>query len=147
MASLQLGLTEVQFTSLMRLIYCRHIEEIDSSLQQLFSLPLPWSKELVPHLIHTYGPTLTRHYQINQVLHLFLLNPQYKDLMLHVIVGENDSYIEIFACRRELDPVYDHAKQLAENKHISEVVNLIVHFCWRRLLSGTLFSSKHTPQK
>jgi hypothetical protein len=147
MASFQFGLNEAQFNSLMRLIYCRHIEEIDSSLRQLFTLSLPWSKELVPHLLQIYGSSLTRQYRVNQTLHLFVLNSQYKDLMLHLLVGENDSYIEIFACRRELEPTYDHAKQLAEAKHISEVVNLIVHFCWRWLLSGTFFTSKHTPEK
>ncbi len=128
----QQGLTEAQFHNLMRLIYCRHIEELDPQLTELIRTPLPWL-ELVPHLTVLYSPRV-RQYRVGQLLHLFILNPEWPELTLHLVFGENSTFLEVFACRKELDLNQRAKKNESETEQISHLINSICHWTWRLLL-------------
>jgi hypothetical protein len=128
----QQGLTEAQFHSLMRLIYCRHVEELDPQLTELIRTPLPWL-DLVPHLTVLYSPRV-RQYRVGQLLHLFVLNPEWPELTLHLVFGENSSFLEVFACRKELDLTHRAKKNASETEQISHLINSICHWTWRLLL-------------
>ncbi|PRP81777.1 hypothetical protein PROFUN_08395 [Planoprotostelium fungivorum] len=123
-------ITGEQFSSLCNLVVRKRIEEIDTSLTQLMALPLYWG-QLMQHLIASF-PKFAVQISKDKEMHLILFNPWEPDMLIHGLIEEGNGRMFFYACRRVAS---DAAMDAHEAKHVTSVINQVLYFLWRTLIT------------
>lgn len=124
--SRQSPLTEEEFSTLKKLTYCQLLQEIDPSLNPLLSTNVVWSAFLAQVV-----PLYPKHVKVFskqsiKETNMILFSPYTNNCFIHISLTESQNQITFsYCCKESLTPDY---------KLISDVINHILYFLWKRLV-------------
>jgi hypothetical protein len=124
-----------QFQTLLKLVVCRSIEDVDTSaknsLVALTNLKIPWLT-LLNHLLSVYGKNarVIQSGRENKEKHLILLHSSNPCLLIYFCFDEPSAKMSIYSCSRGIELTQPNLAQ-DEHQFLSNVINHIAYFIWK----------------